>query len=66
MKLGKTAFESYNLMKKVSDEHIFFQFKFFQNGRENVEEDAHQGALPSQKLMTISKKSVICFELSLG
>lgn len=64
-KLGKTATETYNLLKEVygseclSRARVFEWFKRFKDGRQDVEEIRGQVALQRQKRMTMSKKLLV-------
>ncbi|GFV24022.1 protein GVQW3 [Trichonephila clavipes] len=64
-KLGKTATETYNLLKEVygseylSRARVFEWFKRFKDGRQDVEDDSRPGRLQRQKRMEMSKKLLV-------
>ena len=67
VKLGKSATETYDLLKKVYDDEclsrtqVFEWFKRFKEGREEIGDDQRPGRPAHQKQMLTSKKLVKLF-----
>ena len=72
VKLGKTATETYNLLKEVygheclSRARVFEWFKRSKTAEKTLKMIHARVALPRQKRKTISKQSVIWFDPTVG
>jgi hypothetical protein len=68
VKVGKSATETYNLLKKLHGDEclsctqVFEWFKRFKQGREEIGDDQHPVVPAHQKQMPTLKKSVKFFD----